>query len=213
MNQGNHRITKDTERASTAPVAPTLYASDAGRLANNKVAFERELEHSDRIALKPHQQTAEATSSPSTDLVGERDYTGPPPVQPPPTDHPILDRSVIVHLQADLGGDPATISELLDIILHEAPGHFAAIRHGLVNGGYGPAFRAAHTLKTSCAVLGALACARHCRTLEALLEGHDPLATALLPEIEAIYYRTIDAFQALRAEMLMDGLSRKGATS
>jgi hypothetical protein len=68
----------------------------------------------------------------------------------------VVDRAVLEHLQADLGDDTGTIiAELIDLFLIDAPQQLAAIQTALAIDAADIVQRAAHTLKSTSASLGA----------------------------------------------------------
>lgn len=106
----------------------------------------------------------------------------------------LLDQRVLQRLK-DLGGDddPGLFLELIDIFLQDAPQRIDEIRRGLEQGDVKLLERAAHTLKSSSANIGALQFAALCKRIE---EGvrqnqHSELAElyalslAMWPHIEA----------------------------
>ena len=78
----------------------------------------------------------------------------------------IIDQSTLAALLDSLGGDVDFLKELVDAYLDSTLGLFAAMRQAAAAGD-GPALqRAAHSLKTGSANMGALALATLCKQLE-----------------------------------------------
>jgi HPt (histidine-containing phosphotransfer) domain-containing protein len=79
----------------------------------------------------------------------------------------VLDERILKELR-DLGGedDPGLLSELIDIFLQDAPQRMSEISNGLKSGDLKIVERAAHTLKSSSANIGALGLSSICRQME-----------------------------------------------
>ena len=82
----------------------------------------------------------------------------------PQTD--IVEQKTLAELLINLGGDVEFLKELVDTYLDSAPGLLAAMRQAAANGDAAGLQRAAHTLKTGSASMGALALAALCKELE-----------------------------------------------
>jgi HPt (histidine-containing phosphotransfer) domain-containing protein len=80
----------------------------------------------------------------------------------------VLDASVIQGLR-ELGGedDPGLLLELVQLFLGDAPLRMREIEQGLAQGDWKLLERAAHTLKSASANIGALGLSALCRELEA----------------------------------------------
>ncbi len=80
----------------------------------------------------------------------------------------VLDREVIEMLR-DLGGEdePELLAELVAVFLADAPQRLHDMQQGLAQGDYELLERAAHTLKSSAANLGARLLSERARELEA----------------------------------------------
>jgi HPt (histidine-containing phosphotransfer) domain-containing protein len=78
----------------------------------------------------------------------------------------VLDQPTLAALLDSLGGDIDFLKELVDAYLDSTPGLFAAMRQAAVAGDATGLQRAAHTLKTGSANMGALALAALCKQLE-----------------------------------------------
>jgi CheY-like chemotaxis protein len=110
-----------------------------------------------------------------------------------------LDDDALNNLR-DLGGDEF-LSEVIDAFLADGPELVATLRRSLDDGSSEELRRAAHTLKSNGATLGATEFAELCRTLEARakaseLEG----AGELVDRVEHEYGPLRDALTALRSE-------------
>jgi HPt (histidine-containing phosphotransfer) domain-containing protein len=110
-----------------------------------------------------------------------------------------LDAGALGQLR-DLGGDEF-LGEVIDTFLADAPELIATLRRSLGDGSTEELRRAAHTLKSNGATLGAAEFAELCRTLEQRakdveLDG----ASELVDRIEQEYEPLRDALIALRSE-------------
>jgi HPt (histidine-containing phosphotransfer) domain-containing protein len=86
---------------------------------------------------------------------------------PPPSPSALIDMQVIENLK-EIGGDddPGLYIELIGIFLQDAPHRMEEMRRGLDSNDLKVLERAAHTLKSSCANVGALPLAEICRRME-----------------------------------------------
>jgi HPt (histidine-containing phosphotransfer) domain-containing protein len=82
-------------------------------------------------------------------------------------EEPILDQGVLQSLE-ELGGDddPDLFVELIDLFLQDAPHRIDELRRGLEQGDVKLLERAAHTLKSSSANVGALPLSALCKRME-----------------------------------------------
>ena len=78
----------------------------------------------------------------------------------------IIDEATFAGLLDSLGGDVEFLGELVEAYLAESPGLFASMRQGIASGDGPTLQRAAHSLKSGSASLGALAFAARCKELE-----------------------------------------------
>ena len=78
----------------------------------------------------------------------------------------IIDRKTLDALLDSLGGDVDFLKELVDAYLDSTPGLFAAMRQAAAAGDAAGLQRAAHSLKTGSANMGALELAALCKQLE-----------------------------------------------
>ena len=81
-------------------------------------------------------------------------------------DFEVLDQPTLAGLLDSLGGDVDFLKELIDAYLDSTPGLFAAMRQAAAAGDGVSLQRAAHSLKTGSANMGALALAALCKQLE-----------------------------------------------
>jgi HPt (histidine-containing phosphotransfer) domain-containing protein len=110
-----------------------------------------------------------------------------------------LDDGALKNLR-DLGGDEF-LGEVIDAFLADAPELVATLRRSLDEGSSEELRRAAHTLKSNGATLGASEFAELCRTLEARAKaGKLDGAGELVERIEQEYGALRDALEALRSE-------------
>jgi signal transduction histidine kinase/CheY-like chemotaxis protein len=110
----------------------------------------------------------------------------------------VLDRSVFHQLGEDLG-DVEALKDAVRVFLNGTPGLIAALRDAATQGDAAAVQRAAHTLKASSAMLGALELSRCCEELERSTRTESvKSAPARVADIEAIY-RSVEL--ALRAEL------------
>jgi len=106
----------------------------------------------------------------------------------------IIDRKTLDALLDSLGGDVDFLKELVDAYLDSTPGLFAAMRQAAAAGDAAGLQRAAHTLKTGSANMGALALAALCKQLEDMgrsgaLDGAEAridAAAAAYDDVEAV---------------------------
>jgi CheY-like chemotaxis protein/HPt (histidine-containing phosphotransfer) domain-containing protein len=116
-------------------------------------------------------------------------------------DSSVLDRRVLARLQAELGGgDPAIVVELIEMFLTDTPQLMADLHQALAHRSVDELQRAAHTLKSSSASLGAQQLAACCGALERLArERQLDEAAAHLDQIEAAYAQVEQILRELRA--------------
>ncbi len=109
---------------------------------------------------------------------------------------------MLARLQTDLGGgDPAIVAELIEMFLADTPLQLAEMRQALLDGDAAIVQRAAHTLKSSSASLGAQALASLCGALELLArDGQLDRAGEHLVQIEAAFAQVEAALQDIQAE-------------
>jgi PAS domain S-box-containing protein len=120
-----------------------------------------------------------------------------------PADLAALDRRVLTRLQTEIGGgDPAFVVELIDLFLADARSLLTQMNHALARGEADALQRAAHTLKSSSASIGAQPLAEHCDALEALSRARNLGEGAEhLRQIEVAYTYVEHALYQARATL------------
>jgi PAS domain S-box-containing protein len=114
----------------------------------------------------------------------------------------VIDSAAYEELFASTGGDPGFIRELIDTYLADAPDLFAQMRSALAAGDAETFRRAAHSLKSNSASLGALALSAQAKELEMMgkagtLEG----AAAKIAAADVGYARVKVALEQKRAAL------------
>ncbi len=100
---------------------------------------------------------------------------------------PAIDVAVLDALEQAIGDDRAFLRELVETYLEDAPRQITAMRTGLGGGDVEQVHRAAHTLKSISATVGANALSAAARELETLTLPATTAATDLSePEIAAL---------------------------
>ena len=111
-----------------------------------------------------------------------------------------LDAAALDNL-ISLGGDEF-LTEVIDTFLADAPELLTTLRRSLDTPDADELRRAAHTLKSNGATLGAQEFAEHCRELEQRAKsGHLEGATELVDRIEQEYERLRDALATVRPQV------------
>ena len=89
-------------------------------------------------------------------------------------DNGAIDMRVIADLR-ELGGDddPGLLTELIDLFLTDAPERVREVEKGLATGDIKLVERAAHTLKSSSANIGALTLSSICKRIEELARNQE----------------------------------------
>lgn len=110
--------------------------------------------------------------------------------------HDVLDMRILNELR-ELGGEdePALIAELIDIFLSDAPQRLEEIAKGLTHGDLQSVERAAHTLKSSSANIGALGLSRICREMEELARARN------LEPIRPLFVRSEHAMSEVQSAL------------
>jgi signal transduction histidine kinase/CheY-like chemotaxis protein/HPt (histidine-containing phosphotransfer) domain-containing protein/HAMP domain-containing protein len=110
----------------------------------------------------------------------------------------VLDPAAIERLVVTLGDEGSDlVAELVDTFFDQAPDLLETLRRGLSESNASEVRRAAHSLKSNGAVLGALHLTAVCREAEAAAAAHNlTLAQELAPMIEAEYERARVALEA-----------------
>jgi HPt (histidine-containing phosphotransfer) domain-containing protein len=110
----------------------------------------------------------------------------------------IIDRQVFDRLCESVGGDVEFINELLQTFYADAEQQIAAMQAALAAADSESLRRAAHSLKSNSAGLGALDLSAHCRELEMLAKAGDLNgAPAHIAEIIAGYGSARAALQSI----------------
>ncbi len=96
------------------------------------------------------------------------------PGSTPEATQELIDRNVIEGLR-ELGGadDPGLLVELIDLYLSDAPQRMSEIEQSLASGDWKLLERAAHTLKSASANIGALGLSAICKELECQARSRD----------------------------------------
>lgn len=112
----------------------------------------------------------------------------------------VIDMRVIAELR-ELGGDedPGLLAELIDLFLRDAPERLQEVQTGLATGEIKLVERAAHTLKSSSANIGAKRLSVICRRIEELARNLEKDAIApLLADTSRSFAETESALRALK---------------
>ncbi|MBF0157451.1 MAG: DUF3365 domain-containing protein [Magnetococcales bacterium] len=97
-----------------------------------------------------------------------------------------LDPESLGRLQRSLAAIPGSLDRILDRFLEGAPKLVAELGAGLEDGDLGRIRKAAHTLKSQTATVGALVLSKRCRSLQFLCQENDPDPGAVAELIRAI---------------------------
>jgi HPt (histidine-containing phosphotransfer) domain-containing protein len=105
---------------------------------------------------------------------------------------PAVDPAVLERLAESMGGDDAFVAELIEQFLADSPALVAAARKGLETGDAEEVRRAAHTLKSNAATMGANELADRSRRLEVAakageLDGGVAPIDAVVEELERVH--------------------------
>src|SRR4051794_10421479 len=81
----------------------------------------------------------------------------------------------VIESLKELGGedDPGLVLELIGLFLQDAPQRMSDIQSSLARGDIGTLERAAHTLKSSSANIGAARLSSYCKSMEELARKHE----------------------------------------
>ena len=111
---------------------------------------------------------------------------------------PVLDLGVIDALRAlDEGSGPGLFEELVDLFVTDAVAHVRTLESALATGDARLLERAAHTLKSSAAAIGAARLSMICKSIEfAGREGRAADLAALTEDARAAWAATVDALRA-----------------
>ena len=115
-------------------------------------------------------------------------------MSPPDPRESVLDASVLKGLR-ELGGedDPGLLLELVELYLGDAPQRMAEIERALASGDWKLLERAAHTLKSASANIGALGLSSICQELELQARSGDPRRCASLRQSSAECLARVEA--------------------
>ncbi len=105
----------------------------------------------------------------------------------------VLDEAVLDQLLETVGGDRTFLSELVEAYLADSPGLLEAMRTGLRGDDRTALRRAAHTLKSTSASLGATTFAEACREVETNALEADPAWLAERIQAVAVGYEQVAA--------------------
>src|SRR5471032_188330 len=152
---------------------------------------------SDPAAEQPARPaTRPASASPPASATAPVSVAMPAPAQP---GRDIINRRALEHIRAlSPGHGDALLDRVLHAYVDDAPGHFQTLRLAIASGQAGQLRKAAHSLKSSSANVGADALAQLCRDLEQL--GRDERtdgAAALLSDMEREFQSVRDSFSAI----------------
>lgn len=111
----------------------------------------------------------------------------------------VLDADALGNLREMTGDDPAFLAELIDTYVVDAGRLLASMRHAVLAGDAPGLRRAAHSLKSNSATLGATELAALCRVLEEQAKsGAMDGADDLLAQVRAAYAEVEAALRAAR---------------
>ena len=108
-----------------------------------------------------------------------------------------IDAATLAELLETVGGDRAFLAELVETYRADCPRLLAELRAAVAAGDAPAARRAAHTLKSTSASMGALGLAAQCREIEAAAAAGDLAGLDERVERVAVTYDEVEA--ALRA--------------
>jgi len=110
-----------------------------------------------------------------------------------------LDQAALENLRGAGGGKSALLVDLVDMFLEETSLLLAKMRQGIERGDAKMLNQAAHVLKSSCAMFGAMDLSRLCQELEEMGEtGQMDGGAEKMARVEAEYEQVEDALQAVQ---------------
>jgi HPt (histidine-containing phosphotransfer) domain-containing protein len=109
----------------------------------------------------------------------------------------VIDRATFDATLQAVGGDPSFLAELVDAFASDGPAQIQAMRDGLAGGDAFTVTRAAHSLKSTSASLGASALADAAGSVEASARGGD--LVDLPPSVDALERGLAVALAELRS--------------
>jgi HPt (histidine-containing phosphotransfer) domain-containing protein len=117
-------------------------------------------------------------------------------------ERPAVDLGILEDLERSVGDDRAFLRELVETYLDDTPMQIAALRSGIAEGNVERTNRAAHTLKSNSASLGALGLSAMARELETLTSVATTEAQDLTsPDIAALVAVIAAEFDDVRQEL------------
>jgi HPt (histidine-containing phosphotransfer) domain-containing protein len=114
----------------------------------------------------------------------------------------VVDERVLAELKEATGGDGVFLSTLIDAFLSDSPIQLASMRRARADGDDATLARAAHSLKSNSASLGALDLSTLCQKVEAAALAHEiDTAAGVLADVEDEYEKVARALARVsRAE-------------
>ena len=113
-----------------------------------------------------------------------------------------VDRDALDELEKSVGDDRSFVRELVETYLEDAPRQIETVREGIATGDVESTNRAAHTLKSTSATVGALGLSAMARELQTMTEIESTSATDLTePEISALVEVIANEFVSVRDEL------------
>jgi HPt (histidine-containing phosphotransfer) domain-containing protein len=120
-------------------------------------------------------------------------------VEPEPS---AIDQSVLDDLEKSVGDDRSFLRELVETFLDDTPRQIAALRAGIADGDVETTNRAAHTLKSTSATLGALGLSAMARELQTMTAPDSTDSSDLAePEIAALVDVIAAEYESVRDEL------------
>jgi HPt (histidine-containing phosphotransfer) domain-containing protein len=123
---------------------------------------------------------------------------------------PAIDVLVLDELEHSIGDDREFLRELVETYLDDAPVQLATMRSGMTTGDVAGVNRAAHTLKSNSASVGAMTLSEMSRELEALTQP-DVMDASGLGEPEILRRVNATAAELERAMRELDALVPAGS--
>ncbi|HEY7025850.1 MAG TPA: Hpt domain-containing protein [Candidatus Limnocylindrales bacterium] len=115
---------------------------------------------------------------------------------------PAVDRESLDELEHSVGDDRAFLRELVETYLDDAPRQIATIRSGIASGDVEATNRAAHTLKSTSASIGALGLSAMARELQTMTAVETTAASDLTePDVTALVEVIATEYENVRSEL------------
>ena len=112
----------------------------------------------------------------------------------------VIDRTSLDGLMAESGGDQSFLAELIDAYLEDSPQQLASMQRAMRGLDPEELRRAAHSLKSNSASLGAASLAAQCKELEDLgHRGAFPEAASCLARVRGEYEKVAQSLRQIRA--------------